>query len=131
MIRIPSIYCLNNFYTYHVVYYVPGTYLESLYLLTDFIQFPLPHAPTSDLFFYEFVCFLKYSSIQFSSDTQSCATLCDPMDCSTPGFPVHHQLPELAQTHVHQVSDAIQPSRPVSSPSPPTFTHSQHQGLFQ
>ena len=56
---------------------------------------------------------------QFSSVAQSCPTFCNPMDCSTPGFPVHHQLPELAQTHVHQVSDAIQPSHPLSSPSPP------------
>ena len=56
---------------------------------------------------------------QFSSVTQSCPILWDPMDCSTQGFPVHHQLPELAQTHVHQVSDAIQPSHPLSSPSPP------------
>ena len=67
---------------------------------------------------------------QFSSVTQSCLTLCDPMDCSTPGFPVHHQLLELAHTHVHQVSDAIQPSHPLSSPSP-AFNLSQHQGLFQ
>ena len=58
-------------------------------------------------------------------------TLCDPMDCSTPGFPVHHQLPDLAQTRVHQVSDAIQPSHPLSSPFPPIFSLSQHQGLFQ
>ena len=62
---------------------------------------------------------------------QSCLTLCDPMDCSTPGFPVHHQLPETAQTHVRQVSDAIQPSHLLSSPSPPAFNLSQHQGLFQ
>ena len=60
-------------------------------------------------------------SVQFNSVTQSCPTLCDPMDCSTPGFPVHHQLPELAQTHVHRIGDAIQPSHPLSSPSPPTF----------
>ena len=59
------------------------------------------------------------TGIQFSSVTQSCPTLCNPMDCSTPGLPVHHQLTELAQTHVHQVSDAIQPSRSLSSPSPP------------
>ena len=69
-------------------------------------------------------------TIQFSSVTQSCLTLCNPMDCSTPGFPVHHQLLELAQTHVHQVSDAIQPFPPLSSPSPPTFNLSQHQDLF-
>ena len=60
-----------------------------------------------------------------------CLTLCDPMDCSTPGFPVHHQLPELSQTHARRVSDAVQPSHPLSSPSPPTLNHSQHQGLFQ
>ena len=70
-------------------------------------------------------------SVQFSSVTQSCPTLCNPMDCSTPGFPVHDQLPELTQTHVHQVSDAIQPSHPLLSPSPPTFSLSQHQGLFK
>ena len=64
-----------------------------------------------------------------SSVTKSCPTLCNPMDCSTPGFPVHHQLLELAQTHVHWVSDAIQPSHPLSSPSPPAFNLSQHQGL--
>ena len=70
-------------------------------------------------------------SFQFSSDGQSCLTLCDPMDCSTPGFLVHHQLPELAQTHVHWVGDAIQRSHPLSSPSPPTFNLSQHQGVFK
>ena len=73
----------------------------------------------------------KFSSVQFSSVTQSCPTLCDHMDCSTPGLPVHHQLPELTQTHVHWVSDAIQPSHPLSSPSHPTFNLSQYQGLFQ
>ena len=70
-------------------------------------------------------------SLQFSSVTQSCPSLCDPMDCSMPGFPIHHQLPEFAQTHVRWVSDAIQPSRPLSSPSPLTFNLSQLQGLFQ
>ena len=70
-------------------------------------------------------------SVQFSSVTQSCPTLCDPMNCSMPGLPVHHQLPEFTQTHVHRVGDAIQPSHPLSSPSPPTFNLSQHQGLFQ
>ena len=68
---------------------------------------------------------------QFSSVAQLCLTLYNPMDCSTSGFPVHHQLPELAQTHVHQVSDAIQPSHPLSSLSPPAFNLSQHEGLFQ
>ena len=64
------------------------------------------------------------------SIAQSFPTLCDPMACSIPGFPVLHHFPELAQTHVHQVSDAIQSSCPLSSPSPPAFNLSQHQGLF-
>ena len=67
----------------------------------------------------------------FSSVTESCLTLCNLMDCSMPGFPVHNQLPELAQTHVLQVGNAIQPSHPLSSPSPPAFNLSKHQGLFQ
>ena len=66
-----------------------------------------------------------------SSVAQSCLTLCDPMYCSTPGLPVHHQFPGLIQIHVHQVCDAIQPSHPLSSPSPPAFNLSQHQGLFK
>ena len=69
--------------------------------------------------------------LQFSSVTQSCPILCDPMNCSTPGLPVHHQLPEFTQTHVHWVSDAIQPSHPLSSPSPPAPNPAQHQSLFQ
>ena len=68
---------------------------------------------------------------QFSSVTQSCPTLCVPMDCSTAGFLVHHQLPEFIQTHVHLVGEAIQPSHPLSSPFPPAPNLSQHQGLFQ
>ena len=73
----------------------------------------------------------QFTSVQFSSVAQSCPTLCNPMNLSTPGLPVHHQLPEFTQTHVHRVSDAIQPSRPVSSPSPPAHNPSQHQSLFQ
>ena len=73
----------------------------------------------------------KNENTQFSSVAQSCPTLFDPMDCSTPGLPVHHQLPEFTQTHVHRVSDAIQPSHPLSSPSPPTFNLPQRQGLFK
>ena len=74
-----------------------------------------------------------YSMIpfQFSSVAQLCPTLCDPMNRSTPGLPVYHQLPEFTQTHVHQFSDAIQPSHPLSSPSPPAPNPSQHQSLFQ
>ena len=73
----------------------------------------------------------QFSLVQFSSVTQSCLSLCDPINCSTPGLPVHHQLPEFTQTHVHWVSDAIQPSHPLSSPSPPSPNPSQHQSLFQ
>ena len=69
--------------------------------------------------------------IQFSSVTQSCPTLHNPMDCSTPSLPIHHQLPEFTQTHVHWVGDAIQPSHPLSSPFPPAFNLPWHQGLFK
>ena len=72
-----------------------------------------------------------WSSVQFSSVVQSCPTLYNPMDCSVPGFPVLNQHPEIAQTHVHQRGDAIQPSHPLLSPSPPDFNLSQHQGLFK
>ena len=71
------------------------------------------------------------SSDQIRSVAQSCPTLCDPMNRSTPGLPVHHQLPKFTQTHVHRVNDAIQPSHPLSSPSPPAPNPSQHQSLFQ
>ena len=71
------------------------------------------------------------SSIQFSSVAQSCPTLCNPMNHSTPGLPVHHQFLEFTQTHVHRVRDAIQPSHPLSSPSPPAPNPSQHHGLCQ
>ena len=74
---------------------------------------------------------LQFSSVQFSSVSQMCPTLCDPMNRSTPGLPVHHHLPEFTQTHVHRVSDATQPSHPLSSPSPPAPNPSQHQSLFQ
>ena len=70
-------------------------------------------------------------SVQFSSVTQSCLTLCDPMNHSMPGLPIHHQFPEFTQTHVLRVGDVIQPSHPLSSPSPPAPNPSQHQGLFQ
>ena len=86
----------------------------------------------------EFLCFPKrswwqsqFSSVQFSSVAQSCLTPCDAMKHSTPGLPVHHQLPEFTQTHVHRVGDAIQPLHPLLSPSPPALNLSQHQGLFK
>jgi len=74
---------------------------------------------------------IKQWSVQFSSVAQSCPTLCEPMNCSVPGLPVHHQLPEFTQTYVHRVSDAIQPSHPLLSPFPPAPNPSQHQSLFQ
>ena len=98
----------------------------------------------------EFVCFWNHASsqelkngacnsvkvkalveVQFSSVAQSCLTLCDPMDCSTPGLPVHHQLPEFTQTHVHWVGDTIQPFHSLLSPSHPAFNLSQHKCLFK
>ena len=75
--------------------------------------------------------YIKIFSDQIRSVAQSCPTLCDPMNHSTPGLPIHHQLPEFTQTHVHRVRDAIQPSHPLSSPSPPAPNPSQHQSLFQ
>ena len=80
---------------------------------------------------YTYSILVPIVSVQYSSVTQSCPTLCDPMNHSTLGLPVHHQLPEFTQTHVHWVSDAIQPSHPLSSPSPPAPNPSQHQSLFQ
>ena len=85
------------------------------------------------------VCFVVYHYyitfvfffVQFSSVTRSCPTLCNPMDCSMPGFPVHQQLPALAQTHVHRVGDAIQPFHPLPSPSPPAFNLFPASGSFQ
>ena len=74
---------------------------------------------------------LFFEDYSFSSVTQLCPTLCNPMNCSTPGLPVHHQLLGFTQTHVHRVGDAIQPSHPLSSPSPPAFNLSQHQGPFK
>ena len=115
------------------------------FIISAPISFSLcsPMSPT--LFFFPFdvlyQAFIKcsgkafvymYKNIyQFSSVAQSCPTLCDPTNCSTPGFPVHHQLPKLTQTHVHRVGDAIQPSHPLLSPSLPAPNPSQHQGLFQ
>ena len=74
---------------------------------------------------------IKKLRVHFSSVAQSCPTLCDPMNHSTPGLPVHHHLLEFTQTHVHRVGGAIQPSHPLSSPSPPAFSLSQYQDLFQ
>ena len=97
-----------------------GMILEYLFKFCLLSFFPLALAP-SQIF--------PFVSSQFSSVTQLCPILCDPMDCSRPGFPVHHQFLELAQTHVHWFSDAIQPYHPLSSSSPPAFNLSQHQGF--
>ena len=78
----------------------------------------------------EKIIIVQFSSVQFSSVAQSCLTLCNPMNHSTPGLLVHHHLPEFTQTHVHRVTDAIQPSHPLSSPSPPALSPSQHGGTF-
>ena len=93
----------------------------------------LPTTGISRLNLFPLNGFLRERTVtfQFSSVAQSCPTLCNPMDCNTPGLPLHHQLPELTQTHVHRVGDAIQPSHLLLSPSPPAFNLSQHQGLFQ
>ena len=88
------------------------------------------YAPTSNAEETEVEQFCEGPSDQIRSVAQSCPTLCDLMNHSTPGLPVHHQLPEFTQTHIHRVSDAIQPSHPLSSPSPPAPNPSQHQSLF-
>ena len=134
---------------------IPCIYLRMLYFIYSFLSFVLltllyqtlfilsslmPHF--NSLFFFEKLLILEFQIpfmlvsvyvvlLQFSSVAQSCLTLCDPMNCSTPGLPVHHQLPEFTQTRVHWVSGAIQPSHPLSSPSPPAFNLFQHQGLFK
>ena len=87
------------------------------------------HTPTQT--WNVFVPGVALASVQFSSVAQLCPTLFDPKNCSTPGLPVHHQLLESTQNHVHRVSDAIQPSHPLSSPSPPALNLSQHQSLFK
>ena len=105
---------------------------SSQYQLIPFPSIPIPINLISPLDFYNRsfwpgVHIAAGLSVQFSSVAQSCLTLCDSMDFSTPGFPVHHQLLELAHTHVHRVGDAIQPSHPLSSPFSPSFDLSQHQ----
>ena len=121
-----------------LVYAFPQILDSFIHYFLNFFPTPPPHLPLP----YDSLDSLQYatciymltmysSSVQFSSVAQSCLTLCDPMNCSTPGLPVHHQLQEFTQTHVHWVGDAIQPSHPLSSPSPPAPNPSQHQSLFQ
>ena len=117
------------FYTYFI------TDIYASYPLNLLFTSPLPlHlAVTSSLYLWVFFCYVMFICLFwfFSSVTQLCPTLCDPINCSMPGLPVHQQLPEFTQTHVHRISDAIQPCHPLSSPSPPAPSPSQHQGLFQ
>ena len=99
---------------------------KSMYLPDELALFPLRNVslyPWQCSLLWSLFC-LIFSSVQW---LKSCPTLCDPMECSTPGLPVHHQLPKFTQTHVHWVGDAIQPFHPLSSPSPPAFNPSQHQ----
>ena len=107
---------------------MPGTMLT---LGTQWWTKPKNHCFQNTTSGYNQSVWASYTSVHFNSVTQLCQTLWDPMNCSTTGFPVPHQLLEFTQTHVHWVGDAIQPSHPLSSPSPPTFNLSQYQGLFQ
>ena len=109
--------------------------VQSYLTLSDLMVYSLPGSSIHGIFQ---VTVLEWGAIAFSEGThcsvfitQSCPTLCDPMNRSTPGLPVHHQLPDFTQTHAHRVSDAIQPSHPLLSSSPPAPNHSQHQDLFQ
>ena len=102
--------------------FLPQKIVDSpAYLRSSFLEV---HSPTKE-------APVSVASVQFNSVAQSCQTLCYPMDCSMTGFPVHHQLLELAQTPVHRVGDAIQTSHPVLPPFPPAFNLSKHQGLFK
>ena len=154
MIQTHYVYCALYFYHYYIsstsdhqaldlrgwghLYYLIPWYIFVPPALCYF--FPLPLCLLLSIFFYYSISsfywpgsytVFKLFLYCFSSVAQSCPTLCDPMNCSTPGLPVRHHLPEFTQTHVHWVSDAIQPSHPLSSPSPPALNPSQHQGLFQ
>ena len=107
---------------------------SKIFIVSGLIVMPLIYLSLSLCMVLESVLisfFYRFSLVQIISVAQSCPTLCDPMNCSTPGLPVHHQLLEFTQTHVHRVRDAIQPSHRLSSPSPPALNLSQHHSLFQ
>ena len=133
--------CLLNIYSFHLyTTHQFDAHFHTINILNFTILFSQLHSKflkgrTIHGLLYVVKCFkCTYSdmvSVQFSSVAQSCPSLCNPTGCNTPGLPVHHELPEFTQTHVHRVGDAIQPSHPLSSPSPPTFNPSQHQGLFR
>ena len=118
----PCIYVYIHTHTYVYMY---------IYIHTHTVEYYSATREKAILLFTTTWMELEGISVQFGSVTQLCMILCDPMDCSMPGFPAHHKLLELVQTHVHWVSDAIQTSHPLLSPSPPAFSISQHQGLFQ
>ena len=122
--------CLKTTGLYDGLLFLSNLFHRFYFIFSTPISFSLCFSVS--VYFLLLLFFLKpLSSVQFSSVAQSCPTLCDPMNRSTPGLPVHHQLREFTQTHVHRVSDATQPSHPLSSPSPPTPNPSQHQSLFQ
>ena len=118
----PNVFCLFAFPV--LCFKVAIIFMNRMWTGQMKNQFPIQD--TSKYHFYNTICSSRISSV-----AQSCPTLCDPMSHSTPVLSVHHQLPEFTQTHAHWVSDAIQPSHPLSSPSPPALDPSQHQGLFQ
>ena len=107
------------------------TYFTNLTFLISFISLITRKNLSQSLSPQEWAHQPFHEHCQFSSVAQSCLTLCDPMDHSMPGFPIHRQLPELIQTYVHRIDEAIHPSHPLSSPSPPTFNLFQYQGLFK
>ena len=113
---------------YQILYFNPGDFLSFFFL---FSHISLVGSMINWSIFLIYIAVFPVFIPQFSSVAQSCPTLCDPMNHSTPGLPVHHHLPEFTQTQVHRFGDAIQPSHPLSYPSPPSPNPSQHQGLFQ
>ena len=127
---------LSSLYVLHVcdisvLYLLYITYLTCIYCVSKMYILYLLCTTCLHCIYYISMMYPFCISVQFGSVAQSCPTLCDPMNHSTPGLPVHHQLPEFTQTHIHRVGDAIQPSHPLSSPSPPAPNPSQHQSLFQ
>ena len=122
--------------TYSLPLYVHAKSLQLCPTLCDPIDCSLPDSSVHGILQARILKWVAMPSFRGSSPLgdgtlESCPTLCDPMNRSTPGLPVHHHLPEFTETHVHRVSDAIQPSHPLSSPSPPAPNPSQHQSLFQ
>ena len=116
--------CYFNYFNFYW-HIVALQYCVSFYCTTKWISHTYTSIPSLLNLSIQASALSSLCCVQLSSVAQSCLTLCDPMDCSTPGLPVHHQLPEFTQTHVHWVGDAIQPSYPLSSPSPPSLSLSR------